>query len=218
MLDAIMARAMTDARPRRPAAAGCGRRPCRARSGQPQAIAAPAGDAGTRLPSELPTFRVPEFPSSRVPSDTLPKLPSDTVPNAIRPGAARNSACRAAHRPYCVARVRCRCPLRLLPAVILRVRGAEALPASHRPREIILAASARASRPIETRHLFVTGGVAWSLRRGTHRFQPRAPAEAARPTGHHAEARSLPQCRSRHNEPLPARRGVRDRRRHRNRS
>jgi drug/metabolite transporter (DMT)-like permease len=52
----------------------------------------------------------------------------------------------------------------------------------------------------------------------TDRVEPRPPAEAQRAAGHDAEARPLPQRRSRHHEPLPARRGVRDRRRDGDRS
>jgi drug/metabolite transporter (DMT)-like permease len=55
-------------------------------------------------------------------------------------------------------------------------------------------------------------------RQGTDRIQPWPPAEAQGAAGLDAEARPLPQRRSRHHEPFPARRGVRDRRRHGNRS
>ena len=68
-----------------------------------------------------------------------------------------------------------------------------------------------------TKHLFVTGGVASSLGKGLTASQPRQPAQGARPAGHHAEARPVPQRRSRHDEPVPARRGLRHRRRRRDR-
>src|SRR5256884_6240996 len=54
-------------------------------------------------------------------------------------------------------------------------------------------------------------------RQGTNRIQPRPSAETAQPAGRDAEARPLSQRRPGHHEPLPARRGVRDRRRHRDR-
>ena len=50
-------------------------------------------------------------------------------------------------------------------------------------------------------------------RQGTHRLQPRPSAALARPARDDAEARPLPQRRPRHHEPVPARRGVRHRRR-----
>ena len=54
-------------------------------------------------------------------------------------------------------------------------------------------------------------------RQGAHRLQPRPAAALARAGGHHAEARPLPQRRPRDDEPVPARRGLRDQRRRRDR-
>ena len=68
-----------------------------------------------------------------------------------------------------------------------------------------------------TKHLFVTGGVVSSLGKGLDRVEPRAVADRPRPAGHHAEAGPVPQRRPGHDEPVPARRGVRHRRRRRDR-
>ena len=68
-----------------------------------------------------------------------------------------------------------------------------------------------------TKHMFVTGGVASSLGKGLTASSLGQPASRARPAGHDAEARPVPQRRPRHHEPVPARRGVRHRRRRRNR-
>ena len=54
-------------------------------------------------------------------------------------------------------------------------------------------------------------------RQGPHRLLARAPAQVPWPAGHHAEARPVHQRRPRHDEPLPARRGVRHRGRRRDR-
>ena len=54
-------------------------------------------------------------------------------------------------------------------------------------------------------------------REGAHRFVARAAAEVPGPAGHDAEARPVHQRRPGHDEPLPARRGVRHRRRRRDR-
>ena len=51
-------------------------------------------------------------------------------------------------------------------------------------------------------------------RQGPHRLQPGPPAQAARAPGEHAEARPVPERRPGHHEPVPARGGVRHRRRH----
>ena len=54
-------------------------------------------------------------------------------------------------------------------------------------------------------------------RQGAHRLQPRTPAPGARAAGDDAEARPVPQRRPGHDEPVPARRGLRHRRRRRDR-
>ena len=54
-------------------------------------------------------------------------------------------------------------------------------------------------------------------RQGAHGLVARAAAEESGPEGHDAEARPVHQRRSRHDEPLPARRGVRHRRQGRDR-
>ena len=71
--------------------------------------------------------------------------------------------------------------------------------------------------PATTKHVFVTGGVASSLGKGLTASSLGKPAQGARSAGDHAEARSLPERRSRDDEPLPARRGLRHRRRRRDR-
>ena len=55
-------------------------------------------------------------------------------------------------------------------------------------------------------------------RQGAHRLQPGQPAEVARTARDDAEAGPLPQRGSGHDEPVPARRGLRDQRRRRDRS
>ncbi len=54
-------------------------------------------------------------------------------------------------------------------------------------------------------------------RQGAHRLEPGPAPPLTRAAGHHAEARPLPQRRPRHDEPVPARRGVRHQRRRRDR-
>ena len=71
--------------------------------------------------------------------------------------------------------------------------------------------------PQTTKHVFVTGGVASSLGQGADGLLPGQPAQGPRPAGDDAEAGSLPQRGSRDDEPVPARRGVRHRRRRRDR-
>ena len=67
------------------------------------------------------------------------------------------------------------------------------------------------------KHIFVTGGVVSSLGKGPHQCVDRHAARKARPLRADAEARSVHQRRSRHDEPLSARRSLRARRRQRNR-
>ena len=64
-----------------------------------------------------------------------------------------------------------------------------------------------------TKHIFVTGRRRLLPRQGPHGVQPRTPAARPRAAGHDAEARPLSQRRPGHDEPVPARRGVRHRRR-----
>ena len=71
--------------------------------------------------------------------------------------------------------------------------------------------------PFTTKYIFVTGGVVSSLGKGLASACHRRAAREPRAEGHPAEARSLHQRRSRHDEPLPARRGLRHRRRRRDR-
>ena len=95
--------------------------------------------------------------------------------------------------------------------VILRVRGAEAqariapTTGDHLGRIWARAPGDRNQAPVRHR------GSRLQSRQGAYRVQPRAAAEAARAAGDHAEARSVSQRRSGHHEPVPARRGVRDR-------
>ena len=79
------------------------------------------------------------------------------------------------------------------------------------PREPPLAA------PATTKHIFVTGGVASSLGKGLTASRLGHLLRVPRSAGHHAEARPLPQRRPRDDEPVPARRGLRHRRRGRDR-
>ena len=67
------------------------------------------------------------------------------------------------------------------------------------------------------RHIFVTGGVASSLGKGLTASSLGMLAEGAWAARHHAEARPVSERRSRHHEPVPARRGLRHRRRCRDR-
>ena len=83
---------------------------------------------------------------------------------------------------------------------------------SQRPREHALAPSART-----TKHIFVTGGVASSLGKGLTASSLGSLLTARGSARGHAEARPLPQRRSRHDEPVPARRGLRHRGRRRDR-
>ncbi len=71
---------------------------------------------------------------------------------------------------------------------------------------------------IMAKYIFVTGGVVSSLGKGHRRGVHRLPAGKPRPESHLPEIRPLSQRRSRHHEPVPARRGVRHRRRRRDRS
>ena len=68
-----------------------------------------------------------------------------------------------------------------------------------------------------TKHVFVTGGVASSLGKGLTASSLGQPSQLARTPRHDAEARPLPQRRPRDDEPVPARRGLRHRRRRRDR-
>ena len=76
--------------------------------------------------------------------------------------------------------------------------------------------SAHGGLPV-TKHIFVTGGVASSLGKGITASSLGPPAQGPWPAGHDAEARPVHQRRSRHDEPVRARRGVRHRRRRRDR-
>ena len=67
------------------------------------------------------------------------------------------------------------------------------------------------------KHIFVTGGVASSLGKGLTASSLGRLLKSRGPAGHDAEARPVHQRRPRHDEPLPARRGVRHRRRRRDR-
>ncbi len=69
-----------------------------------------------------------------------------------------------------------------------------------------------------TKHIFVTGGVVSSLGQRADQRLDRHAAGTARPDGADAKARSVYQRRSRHDEPLSARRSLRAGRRQRNRS
>ena len=68
------------------------------------------------------------------------------------------------------------------------------------------------------RYIFITGGVVSSLGKGPGLGGPRRASAGARLLGPAAQARPLSQRRSRHDEPLSARRGVRHRRRRGDRS
>ncbi len=68
------------------------------------------------------------------------------------------------------------------------------------------------------RFIFITGGVVSSLGKGLMAASLAALLAGARLQGPHSQVRPLPQCRSGHDEPLSARRGLCDRRRGRNRS
>ncbi len=69
-----------------------------------------------------------------------------------------------------------------------------------------------------TRFIFITGGVVSSLGKGLVLGGARRAAAGARLQGAAAQARPVSECRSRHDEPVPARRSLRDRRRRRDRS
>ena len=69
-----------------------------------------------------------------------------------------------------------------------------------------------------TKFIFVTGGVLSSLGKGIGLRLHRLPAGKPGLQGHHAEMRSLYQRGSRDHESLPARGGLRHRRRGRDRS
>ena len=101
-------------------------------------------------------------------------------------------------------------------------------PAPRRPRRVLRCVGCRRrcsrSGRIEPREACDAGQARVRHRRrrllpreGAHGLQPGQPAEGARSAGHHAEAGPLPQRRSRDDEPVPARRGVRHRRRRRDR-
>ena len=62
-----------------------------------------------------------------------------------------------------------------------------------------------------TRFIFVTGGVVSALGKGIAAASHRPPARLARPHRDAPEVRPLHQRRPGHDEPVPARRGVRDR-------
>jgi len=68
-----------------------------------------------------------------------------------------------------------------------------------------------------TKYIFVTGGGRVFARQGPRCRLHRTHSRGARVQGRAAEARPLHQRRSRHDEPVPARRGLRHRRRHRDR-
>ncbi len=70
-------------------------------------------------------------------------------------------------------------------------------------------------RPVK--YIFVTGGVVSSLGKGLAAASIGAPPRRPRLQGHAAEARPVHQRRPGHDEPVPARRGLRHRRRHRDR-
>ncbi len=66
-----------------------------------------------------------------------------------------------------------------------------------------------------TKYVFITGGVVSSLGKGHRRGLPRPAAQGAWPEGAGAEVRPVHQRRPGHDEPLPARRGLRHRGRRR---
>ncbi len=68
-----------------------------------------------------------------------------------------------------------------------------------------------------TKYIFVTGGVVSSLGKGLAAASIGAPARRPRLHGHAAEVRPVHQRRPGHDEPVPARRGLRHRRRRRDR-
>ena len=69
-----------------------------------------------------------------------------------------------------------------------------------------------------TKYVFVTGGVVSALGKGIVAASLGTAAEGARPARAGAEVRPVPERRPGHDEPVPARRGVRDRGRRRDRS
>ena len=77
----------------------------------------------------------------------------------------------------------------------------------------ILAQRKGANGMDHTKFVFVTGGVVSSLGKGITAASLGRAAQGARLPGRHLQARPVSQRRSRHDEPLPARRGVRHRRR-----
>ena len=67
------------------------------------------------------------------------------------------------------------------------------------------------------KHVFITGGVVSSLGKGITGASLGRLLKSRGPARRHPEVRPLPERRPRHHEPLPARRGVRHRRRRRDR-
>ena len=72
-------------------------------------------------------------------------------------------------------------------------------------------------RSKKTKYIFVTGGVVCSLGKGLASASHRGPPREPRPRHHPPQAGPVHQRRSGHDEPLPARRGLRHRRRRRDR-